>query len=69
MDYIYIFPVGYMHYLSIKQYNIQVCYCRWFEMHHCYCIQSRLLLTKSSRLRQACIQSPYHLGLLFPFKI
>ena len=49
----YIFPVWYMHYLSIEQYNIQVCYCRWFKMHQWYYIQSRLLLPNSFRARQA----------------
>ena len=32
----YIFPVGYINNLSIEQYNNQVCYCRWFEMHQFY---------------------------------
>ena len=36
MHNMYIVPVGYMHYLSIEQYNTQVCYCRWFEIHHSY---------------------------------
>ena len=44
----YIVPVRCMHYLFIKHYSIQVCYCCWFEIHQWYCIQSCLLLTKSS---------------------
>ena len=48
MHAMYTVSVGYMYYLSIEKYNIQACYCCWFEMYQWYGIPYDMFRNQST---------------------